>query len=380
MMNHFTFDLIYNTVLTNSGAEPSEPTEIEKQQLNLNFAKMRTFSIFYSLLCATLTEAAEINVEGHEWGEISFQCTHRHAFNNDKYFCKSPCKSNEDILVAVSPGTSVESGRITLQDSGNGAFTVTIKHLQLSDSQIYFCGVDRWGRDTYTSVHLSVHKALSTTIEPVISSTLTYQKITNSTQLTAGAETSEPTNLSTAKNFTNEEEQNISLGTMLYAAVGAVATLAILLLAIHLRKMPKCQPHVCSTSKDPSSMNKNNQEKDTQDPQAPSAGTAEDMPIYENISFSEGTAGSRYPPADQQNNHDLPTRIYINPLPSALPERKISRPPKDTTNVKTPKRQEITESSASNASLCLFTSSSEPTGPKPTSLWFGLDLSKTNQK
>ncbi|XP_041838132.1 CMRF35-like molecule 8 isoform X2 [Melanotaenia boesemani] len=261
MMNHFTFDLIYNTVLTNSGAEPSEPTEIEKQQLNLNFAKMRTFSIFYSLLCATLTEAAEINVEGHEWGEISFQCTHRHAFNNDKYFCKSPCKSNEDILVAVSPGTSVESGRITLQDSGNGAFTVTIKHLQLSDSQIYFCGVDRWGRDTYTSVHLSVHKALSTTIEPVISSTLTYQKITNSTQLTAGAETSEPTNLSTAKNFTNEEEQNISLGTMLYAAVGAVATLAILLLAIHLRKMPKCQPHVCSTSKDPSSMNKNNQEK-----------------------------------------------------------------------------------------------------------------------
>lgn len=102
------------------------------------------------------TEGADINVEGFEGREVSFKCSHRLAWKNYKYLCKDPCKGTEDTLVVVKSGGRAESGRITLVDTGNGAFTVTFSQLQLSDSANYWCGVDRPGFDTFTAVHLTV--------------------------------------------------------------------------------------------------------------------------------------------------------------------------------------------------------------------------------
>lgn len=104
------------------------------------------------------TVGASINVEGFERGEVSFQCQHKFARKNHKYLCKDPCKVSDDILVTVESGRRAESGDITLVDSGDGAFTVTFSQLQLSDSGIYWCGVDRPGFDTYTEVQLTVKK------------------------------------------------------------------------------------------------------------------------------------------------------------------------------------------------------------------------------
>lgn len=80
------------------------------------------------------------------------------AWKNYKYLCKDPCKVSEDKLVTVKSGRRVESGNITLVDSGDGTFTVTFSQLQLSDSGRYWCGVDRPGFDSYTEVQLSVKK------------------------------------------------------------------------------------------------------------------------------------------------------------------------------------------------------------------------------
>uniref|UniRef100_A0A8P4KNR9 Immunoglobulin V-set domain-containing protein n=1 Tax=Dicentrarchus labrax TaxID=13489 RepID=A0A8P4KNR9_DICLA len=57
-------------------------------------------------------------------------------------------------LLTVGSGKRAESGRITLVDLGNGAFTVTFSQLQMSDSGRYWCGVDRPGFDTFTAVHV----------------------------------------------------------------------------------------------------------------------------------------------------------------------------------------------------------------------------------
>uniref|UniRef100_A0A3P9B775 Immunoglobulin V-set domain-containing protein n=1 Tax=Maylandia zebra TaxID=106582 RepID=A0A3P9B775_9CICH len=96
-----------------------------------------------------------INVEGFEGRNVSFQCKHKIASNSNKYFCKDPCKDEGEKLVTVEPGRRAESGRIALMDSGDGSFTVTFSHLQLSDSQKYWCAVDRPGLDTYTEVQLA---------------------------------------------------------------------------------------------------------------------------------------------------------------------------------------------------------------------------------
>uniref|UniRef100_A0A3B4F3W1 Immunoglobulin V-set domain-containing protein n=1 Tax=Pundamilia nyererei TaxID=303518 RepID=A0A3B4F3W1_9CICH len=107
----------------------------------------------------SLTDGAIINVEGFEGRNVSFQCKHKIASNSNKYFCKDPCKDEGEKLVTVEPGRRAESGRIALMDSGDGSFTVTFSHLQLSDSQKYWCAVDRPGLDTYTEVQLAVKKS-----------------------------------------------------------------------------------------------------------------------------------------------------------------------------------------------------------------------------
>lgn len=95
-------------------------------------------------------------MEGSEGEKVLFECSHRLAWNNNKYLCKDLCKGNEDILVTVESRGRAESGRITLVDWGDGRFTVTFSQLQLSDLGRYWCAVDRPGFDTFTAVHLTV--------------------------------------------------------------------------------------------------------------------------------------------------------------------------------------------------------------------------------
>uniref|UniRef100_A0A3B4ZQM0 Immunoglobulin V-set domain-containing protein n=1 Tax=Stegastes partitus TaxID=144197 RepID=A0A3B4ZQM0_9TELE len=95
-------------------------------------------------LAATLTKGAEINVEGFEGGEVTFKCSHKLAWKDNKYFCISPCKSDKDTLATVTSGGRAQSGRITLVDSGDSAFSVTFSQLRLSDSKEYMCAVERF--------------------------------------------------------------------------------------------------------------------------------------------------------------------------------------------------------------------------------------------
>ena len=79
--------------------------------------------------------------------------THNWAGSNRKYFCRDPCKTNEDILI---DSIKKSSGRYQLNDSGTGNFTVEIARLNKEDAGKYWCGVDRVLSDTYKEVILTV--------------------------------------------------------------------------------------------------------------------------------------------------------------------------------------------------------------------------------
>lgn len=322
---------------------------------------MRTLSVFCCLFTVLLTMGAEINIEGNEGGEVSFKCSHKLAWNNQKYFCKDPCKSTEDILVSVSPGETSKSGRITLVDSEDGSFTVNITHLHLSDTRVYWCAVIRSVSTTYTSVKLTVQKAFKSTVPPTVSSPW-FLIVTNSTQMTDSMAKNATENILGEINGIAANGTTVSLSPLLCAAVGTAAALIIFILAMYFRKrrdMPKPQLQARPHDRDP--MNEVTDKISSEGIQVISDHTGQgpksttgqgshcpvSLPVYENLPRSSDGSGSTNSPAVQQNIHDVENRIYITLLPSV--ESEINS-----------------------------VSQSVSTGLPPRLLWFGLDASQIN--
>ncbi|XP_015245496.1 PREDICTED: uncharacterized protein LOC107094428 isoform X2 [Cyprinodon variegatus] len=343
---------------------------------------MTTIFAFFCLLKVTLALAAEINIEGIEGGDVSFKCSHKLANNNKKYFCKDPCNS-KDILVTVSPGEKAESGRINLVDHEDGSFKVTIKHLQVSDSHVYWCAVIRSMRNTFTSVNLTVHKVLKTTVPPTVSSPW-FPDSTTSTQMTNSVGTTTTRNISNEINSTGSVNRlSSNLGPMLGAGAVTAATLIIFILAACIRKrreMSKPQLQVCSNHKDPGSKvteikccgkggksEKHSSEgiAVTIDHLRPTSTPGHFPPIYENLSNSTGASGTRHLPVDQQNIEDINERIYITPLPFAASET-------------TDRKDRINPTRRETGNHINTVSESIPSEPPSRSLWFGLDVNQIN--
>ncbi|XP_048868732.1 CMRF35-like molecule 5 isoform X2 [Brienomyrus brachyistius] len=105
-----------------------------------------------------------ITVSGYEGQSVRIECSHGNTGTNLKYFCGSKCTRYEDILVKTENNhPNKTNGRFTLHDHGSGTFTVTITGLRMTDTGIYWCGVERTGVDIYTVVDLKVTEAPTTT-------------------------------------------------------------------------------------------------------------------------------------------------------------------------------------------------------------------------
>ncbi|XP_048054343.1 CMRF35-like molecule 1 [Megalobrama amblycephala] len=126
--------------------------------------KMKTFNVLWVwiFLSAEFGASDEIKIYGYSGKHIIISCSYNWASTNIKYFCRDPC-GYRDILVKSDRMRSPE-GRYTLEDFGNGSFTVNITDLQESDTGIYWCGVQRVGIDTYLKVNLTVSEGKNDSI------------------------------------------------------------------------------------------------------------------------------------------------------------------------------------------------------------------------
>ncbi|XP_045061789.1 CMRF35-like molecule 5 [Coregonus clupeaformis] len=111
-----------------------------------------------SALC--VVESAITKVTGVVGGKVTIRCSHADKWfgkSNDKYFCGKKCDSYNDVLVKTQKNKNyIERGRYAIHDYRDGGFTVTIKNLMKSDSGTYWCGVERFGLDSFQEVQLTV--------------------------------------------------------------------------------------------------------------------------------------------------------------------------------------------------------------------------------
>ncbi|XP_068448343.1 CMRF35-like molecule 5 [Clinocottus analis] len=160
-----------------------------------------TFSCILSAL--SFVEMKILNVNGRVGQSVTFECSDWDVWiegkRNVKYFCYSPCSEDCHIIIKAAYGKTTHKNRIQLNNQGESLF-VTFKNLQKSDSRTYFCGLERFGGDSYIKVNLEVmdaqiHSPKTTPKTVIVGSTLSFS-VTNSSTMSSSS--SDVTDVSTS--------------------------------------------------------------------------------------------------------------------------------------------------------------------------------------
>ncbi len=95
---------------------------------------------------------------GYSGGGVIITCKHDEGYTAYiKYFCRGQWSGCTDQIKTEEKNKWVDSGRFSLYDDTTAAvFTVTIRDLSERDSDTYWCGTERTGKDLYTEVNLKV--------------------------------------------------------------------------------------------------------------------------------------------------------------------------------------------------------------------------------
>ncbi len=122
------------------------------------FNQLNILAVFSLVLMKSFVLMKSEDVYVRTEGEtVDIRCTYPddHIYT-PKYFCRHPCTSV--LIKSAKGGQVVSNGRYSLTDITSGrVFTVSIRHLRLTDSGVYYCGLDQWFSDKNNKVHLSVY-------------------------------------------------------------------------------------------------------------------------------------------------------------------------------------------------------------------------------
>ncbi|XP_069046371.1 CMRF35-like molecule 5 isoform X3 [Lepisosteus oculatus] len=181
-------------------------------------------TLFIGLGCVT---SAERRVNGSEGESVEIQCNYPDGYRyKEKYWCRHPC-GNKDVLIKTGKtDTVVTVGRFSLYDNVSiRTFTVTMSRLTLQDTGVYYCGLEQWGTDGLSKIHLRVRKAPTVpTVTPSAPGSVTEE--VTATALTASSSQDTASSTTDAK-------------SLIGAALGVMALLLLVAVFILVRQRQK---------------------------------------------------------------------------------------------------------------------------------------------
>ncbi|XP_062420314.1 CMRF35-like molecule 1 [Pungitius pungitius] len=161
---------------------------------------IKIFTYFCLLSGLSVVQMNPLFIQGRVGESVTISCSDWNVWTDvtedAKYFCSSPCTKDQHIIIKAGYGKTTNKNRIKLHNKGK-TLLVTFKSLQKSDSETYYCGVDRTGKaDAYIMVILNVmdvttSSTMSSNSSDVFTETSTSHTTLNTTTPAAPAQGSD---------------------------------------------------------------------------------------------------------------------------------------------------------------------------------------------
>ncbi|XP_034001774.1 CMRF35-like molecule 3 isoform X3 [Trematomus bernacchii] len=204
----------------------------------------------YSCLLSALSfvEMKPLNIRGCVGEIVTCKCSEWNTLfgvrYNDKYFCRSPCTEDKHIIIKAASGKTTQQNRIRINNRGNDLF-VTFTNLKKSDTNTYYCGVERKGPDILIKVNLNVTDAASygpkKTPETVDTFTTLSSAVSNSSTLSSNNKHNiTDVSASNTTTTTTTTPATQAAGSVPYLIAGLIFTFALVMVVLLLtRKLMK---------------------------------------------------------------------------------------------------------------------------------------------
>ncbi|XP_062854817.1 CMRF35-like molecule 1 [Trichomycterus rosablanca] len=104
---------------------------------------------------------AERVITGTEGGKVEIDCKYSDEYiYSAMFFCRDPCGYSDVLIQSETVKQTVSKGRyMAINTVSARSFFVTIRNLMLRDTGVYYCGIEKWGKDKLIKVKVIVTKA-----------------------------------------------------------------------------------------------------------------------------------------------------------------------------------------------------------------------------
>uniref|UniRef100_A0A8C0M619 Immunoglobulin domain-containing protein n=1 Tax=Canis lupus familiaris TaxID=9615 RepID=A0A8C0M619_CANLF len=173
-------------------------------------------------------------VRGLVGGSLTVECCYASTWKTySKWWCRGSIWRRCNILVQTTGSEQkVKKNKVSIRDNQkNFTFSVTMEELTETDTDIYWCGIEKSGTDLGVEVKV--------TIDPVSTTTTTTTTTSKANMSTAPAETKDPPTVTSSHSNDRDNAMTLSVLIPTILAVLLLLLVAASLLTLRIMKQQK---------------------------------------------------------------------------------------------------------------------------------------------